>query len=383
MQADDSQKIAQLKKYLRRKFPVLKGDSFRIKYKNCVLSNSQTLRSIGIQNSSILHVVTYDTAKPVRITAIRKEAGVSTDESTESKQSNSGTDSVTTSIKQITLNADYTDTISDLIDRISKELNCNGSDLILKYNNRFLDESSSIVDCGIKSNEILDIINIHEEIRIHHIDDNYNLRIRTRKLDIRHPNGAIIEFKYDANCFIEDLKKMIEKICSVNDKNQMILMYNGIRLSNDLMIADYNIKPESVLRLGFNCNFGGDNMKNANQNSASNEKELRIIVHTLTGRMIMLEIGSNDTVEKLKNKIFESQNVKVEQQCLLYGRKQLKNDFDCLSAYGIKDESSVIMVLNVAGYGGVEAIFHSIVGARGGNGMCGVGDLCVILELVK
>lgn len=54
MQADDSKTIAQLKKYLSQKFPVLKGDSYAlcIKYKNCVLSNSEMSCHVGCHSEN-------------------------------------------------------------------------------------------------------------------------------------------------------------------------------------------------------------------------------------------------------------------------------------------------------------------------------------------
>lgn len=60
-------------------------------------------------------------------------------------------------------------------------------------------------------------------------------------LDIRHPKGKISKIKYDENCFIEGITKMIEN---------HILMYNGIELRKTRMIFYYNIEPASVLRLG-------------------------------------------------------------------------------------------------------------------------------------
>ena len=378
MKADDSRTIEQLKKKLNEKFTFLHVDSLCIKYNNRVLSNSQTLRSVGTQNSSILHLIVYDPTKPVPITVRTNGAGKSNE--SESKPNSKNNDQT----EDINLNANYMDTISDLIDRISKELKCNRLDLILKHNNRILDESGSIIEHGIKSNDVLDIVNIHQEIRV---NDGADKGVADAvfdhipKLDIRHPTGKIIKLKYDENCFIEDIKKMIEKIYSVNVKNQ-ILMYNEIELSNTRMISYYKIEPESVLRLGFNLD--DDNVKNGNQNGASDKEELiKILVKTLAGRTVMLEMRSNATVEELKQKIFESQNVKVEQQSIVFAGKQIKNS-SSLSACGIKDESSVMLVLNVTGgknklFSAVGGIFQSIVGAGGGNGMCVVVVVVVVV----
>ena len=92
-----------LKKHLHQKITFLNADSLCIKYNNRVVSSFR-IRSSVIQNSS-MYLIIYDATK-----------GAHARNKSQPKQNRNDSDQT----KRSRLDSNYRDTISDLIDRISK-----------------------------------------------------------------------------------------------------------------------------------------------------------------------------------------------------------------------------------------------------------------------
>ena len=75
---------------------------------------------------------------------------------------------------------------------------------------------------------------------------------------------------------------------------------------------------------------------------------MQILVYTLTGKTIPLEVDPNETVESLKQKVQEKEGVPPDQQRLVYGGKQLENG-KTLADYKIQSESTIHLVLRLKG----------------------------------
>ncbi|KAG7341932.1 ubiquitin [Nitzschia inconspicua] len=202
----------------------------------------------------------------------------------------------------VTLQVSPDDPISDIKDRVKKELGIPVDEQRPNFKGKPLPDRSTLDDNGIKHGDTIDL----EPMEIFVVD----------------LKGQSRTYLVDPTTRIGQVKNDVETDTGIPPAKQ-ILSFNGSQLRDDTKsLHDCGIRHKSTLRL----------------------EPYQVNVRTPSGKVIRLVVDPDNTTEDLKKMVDERENIPPKDQILVFGDKKLE-DPETLADNGIKNGDTIDLQL--------------------------------------
>ena len=153
-------------------------------------------------------------------------------------------------------------------------------------------------------------------------------RLGDMPIVIKMLTGEAITLNVKSGTFIKNIKVEIQKRKGISIHKQR-LHFGGQEVKDESMLRDHNIGKESTLYLRLKGQFDS----------------VPIYVMMPTGKMITLDVLPSDSVENIKQEIYDKEGISPDQQYLISDGKELE-DGRTLREFNIKKGSMLHLVLH-------------------------------------
>lgn len=164
------------------------------------------------------------------------------------------------------------------------------------------------------------------------------------------------------NCLLKLAYEHPEIIYPPMQDNQAREIKDYYRAVIDRYMRNPSLQLNSILNSGSNAESAyfnsGSNAATSSYNSGSNaetssrsrwsDSSFQLFCKTLTGKTITFEAKSSDTIDDIKNKIYNQENIPVNEQRIIFAGKQLE-DGRTVSDYDIPREATLHLVRRLWG----------------------------------